>query len=338
MRDRRNGPFDNIIKILLYVVSLVYAFFIRIWEMCYSLGIFKTHKVPLKVVSVGNITVGGTGKTPLVRFMARRLIEKGKRISILIRGYGDDEWRMLKETVLSVPILVGRDRIKTARQAEKLHKPDILLLDDGYQHRRLGRDLNILLIDAADPFGNGHMLPRGILREPLRSIKQADVVVLTKADFGRDNVPVLREMLARRFNKHKILEAKYKPVCFTDIVSRKRYSPDFIRGKKLSVLSGIADPRYFKRILKELGGVLIREFDYRDHSTYTEGDLSSIESKSKESGSEFIITTEKDAVKLNKLNIKNALRILILHVEVEITKDMEELVDTISGLNSSNSR
>lgn len=339
MRDRRNGILDKVAKVLLYIISLIYGLVVRIWDLLYSTKVLKAHKVSPKVISIGNITVGGTGKTPFTIFLAQELMNRGQRISILMRGYGNDEWQMVKRSLESIPVIVGRDRVKSANDAEKLYNAEILLLDDGFQHRRLKRDLNILLIDAVSPFGNKHMLPRGVLREPLSAIKCADIIVLTKVDLGRHNVDGLRKVLSECFKIDKIVETAYKPIFFSDIATKNQLELNVIKGRKIGVFSGIADPRYFKHILRGLGAVLVREFDYPDHQDYSKKDIDFIEKESEKSNCEFIITTEKDSVKLERLITKQGkAKILALYVKIEITSGMEELIDRVSGPNSSKCR
>lgn len=205
MRDKRKGLIDLLPKLLLKIASLFYTSIIKIWNFCYETGIFKTHRVKAKVISIGNITLGGTGKTPFTMFLADLLKKQGKRVAVIIRGYGNDEWRLIERNSTSIPVIKGRDRLKSAREAETAHNAEILIMDDGFQHRRLSRDLDILLIDAKETFGNECIFPRGILREPLSAIKRAEVVVLTKADFGKDNIRNLRITLSGDMKKHKAL-------------------------------------------------------------------------------------------------------------------------------------
>ena len=335
MRDRRSGIVDTVLKGALYLVSLFYILITFVWDLLYNIGALKTYAVPQKVISVGNITVGGTGKTPFVIYMAHLLRNKGRHVSVLTRGYGNDEWRMLEGNLTPIPVLVGRDRLKSARAAGEKYKSDTVILDDGYQQRRIKKDLNILLIDSLNPFGNKHSVPRGILREPLSSIKYADIVVLTKADAGKDAIADIRKILLNRFRKKRILEASYKPVCFFGVDDGIKYGLDHIKGKKITVFSGIADPGYFKEMLKALDGKILKEYEFCDHASYGEKDISSVVRASEENGSEVIVTTEKDSVKLKAIKARTGLKIIALKVELEITKGMEELVDAVSGLYSS---
>ena len=336
MKDEKRGFIHILPKLLLYIASLFYILIIKIWNFCYQEGIFKIHKVDAKVISVGNITVGGTGKTPFAIFLAALLKKQGKSAAILIRGYGDDEWRMLEKNAPSVPVIKGRDRLRSAKKTKSIHNSEILILDDGFQHRRLKRDLDIVLIDARQSFGNECIFPRGMLREPLSALKRADIIVLTKADFGIGNIQNLRITLSGVLEKHKALEAVYKPTFFIDLRDGNRLNLKTVQNKKICVLSAIADSAYFKYMLKNLEADLVEAIDYPDHHNYTEGDLMYVEKKALESGCEFIITTEKDAVKLENLQLKTYnLQLLALRIELEITKGMEELVDRLNRLYTS---
>ncbi|MCK4463594.1 MAG: tetraacyldisaccharide 4'-kinase [Candidatus Omnitrophica bacterium] len=344
MKNQRRSFVHALPKLLLYITSLFYIAIIKIWNFCYEKGVFKIHKVDTKIISVGNITLGGTGKTPFAIFLAALLKKQGRSVAILIRGYGDDEWRMLEKNIPSVPVIKGRDRVESAKEAKRIYNSEILILDDGFQHRRLKRDLDIVLIDARQSFGNERIFPRGVLREPLSALKRADIIVLTKADFGRDNIRNLRITLSGGFEKHKALEAVYKPMRFLGLRDGKRLGLEIARNKKICVLSAIADSAYFKYMLKNLGAGLTEIIDYPDHHNYTEKDLAYVEKKAQESGCEFIVTTEKDAVKLSAISYPlrggsaslrtqlSATPILVLCIELEITKGMEELIARLNRL------
>lgn len=334
MKDEKSGIINIIPKSILYITSLFYMGIIKIWDFFYDKGILKAKKIDSKVISIGNITLGGTGKTPFAIFLAGLIKKDGKDVAILIRGYGDDEWRMVKDN--SLPLLVGRDRIKSAKEARRRHNSEILILDDGFQHRRLKRDLDIVLVDSHEAFGNGHFFPRGILREPQDSIKRADLVILTKTDFGKDNIRDLRITLSGDFKKHKTLESVYKPIFFLNLDDGRRLSLDIVQNKKICALSAIANPSYFKYILKGLKCEIIESFDYLDHHDYTEKDLRYIQDNAKRLGCEFIVTTEKDAVKIKRIQRKDLrIQILALHIELEITKGREELIARLDSLYSS---
>lgn len=332
MTDKRRGPVEGLIKAILFIASLVYYSAIRVWNFCYDANIFKIHSSGVRIISVGNITLGGTGKTPFVIFLAKLLNTRGASTGILIRGYGNDEWRMLRDKLRHIPVIKDRDRVRSAKEAKKLYNPSVLILDDGFQHRRLRRGLDILLVDAAEGFGNGQILPRGILREPLGSIRRADFVVLTKSDFGRANLDSIKLTLAGLKIKGTVLEAQYRPLDFLRLGASSPLGLDVVRGKRISALSAVANPEYFKYMLKNLGAELADIADYPDHHDYTLADLDSVRERAKNLSCEYIVITEKDTVKLNDIKAgERGLPILALRIELVITDGLEKLD---AGLNS----
>ena len=177
-------------QILLIPFSFVYFLIISLRNLLYSIGIFRGFRINAKVISVGNITWGGTGKTPVAAFIADLLARKGHNVSILIRGYGNDESELLPKLASDVPVLVGKDRVKKGLEAIEKNLSDTILLDDGFQHRRLKRDLDIVCIDSVRPFGNGWLIPAGSLREGIGGLKRADIFLIKKADLdaGKDKL------------------------------------------------------------------------------------------------------------------------------------------------------
>ncbi|MFH1791602.1 MAG: tetraacyldisaccharide 4'-kinase, partial [Candidatus Omnitrophota bacterium] len=252
MRDKRGGFTAALVKAVLMAVSFVYLGLIKLWDAGYRAGIFKTYDPKIKVLSVGNITVGGTGKTPFVMFVAGLLKERGRKVCVVTRGYGEDERYLLSEALRPVPVFSGRDRIKSLAEAAA-GGVEIAILDDGYQHRRALRHVNILLIDAANPFGNGRMFPRGILREPVSAVKRADIAVLTKADFGGADTARVSAVLRGRFGVKKIMESVYVPECFISAGTGRIFEIGWIKDRTVCLFSGIADSGYLKYMLAGLG-------------------------------------------------------------------------------------
>jgi len=297
----------------------------------YSSGIRHVHKVSIPVISVGNITLGGTGKTPFTIFLADYFRDTGRKSVILTRGYGDDEHIMLKDTLPEVPVVVGRDRVKNALSVSN-EETDIVILDDGYQHRRLARDLNILLLDCPRPFGNGFLCPRGVLREPVSSLMRADMIVLTKSDRVE---PEEREDIIRKIKGLRpgipVVVSRHSPVFVTDVTGAM-YSVEHISGRKVSLVSGIADPGYFAYTVKKAGGIVMDEFAFRDHYRYMQQDIDRIFAKCFSARVDMILMTEKDYVKVRNLDLSRIEeKLYIFHVRMEIIEGKERL---IAGLNS----
>ncbi|MDI6752005.1 MAG: tetraacyldisaccharide 4'-kinase [bacterium] len=277
-------------------------------EILYKLGVSfhnlkKGRKIPASVISIGNLTTGGTGKTEIAIKIAEYL-EESEKCAILSRGYkgkreglvgqedsfldvGDEPAMMKIRT--NVPILVGKDRVKQAKWAIENLRVKRFVLDDGFQYRGLEIDQNILLINGNNPFGNGHLLPCGILREPLSSIKRADIILITK----KRNTGLIETI--RRFNqKAPIFFSSYKPKALID--TKDRYMRlETIKNKRVLALSGVADPAYFEEELKLLGAS-IEPLRFPDHHPFSEKDIEAI--KRKAEGFDVVVSTLKDKVRL----------------------------------------
>lgn len=336
--DRKQGLLAAIFKVLLFILSLVYGAIVRSLTFFYQL---KPRCLGCKVVSVGNITLGGTGKTLLVEYIAKYLQSQGRKIAILSRGYkksrgrqekakinyeamGDEPY-MLSRKLGNIPVLADKDRIKLALQARHDYSVDTVLLDDGFQQWRINKDLEILAIDAGNPFGNRHMLPRGILREPLSSLKRADVFFLTKINLALDFAST-NDYLARANPRALIVESTHSPAGFYLLGKPlERLDPVLFQDKPACLLSGIADPVSFERLVSHMGIKPGLSIKFPDHHNYTQADLDKVVSLARDKGIDIIITTEKDAVKLDNLALSTYnLQLLVLHIELKITKNEEE--------------
>lgn len=327
MYDKRNDPLSQAVKPCLLIISYIYGFLAGCHYFFYKVNLLKSYKSHITTISVGNITLGGTGKTPFVIMLAEYLARNNKKSAVLIRGYGEDEWKMLEDRLRKrgVMVFVGKDRIKSARKAEDC-SVDALILDDGFQHRRLRRDLDIVLLDSTNPFGNRRLFPRGILREPIGSLKRADIMVLTKTDKGKENIAAIKERLRKIAPGKPVLKAIHRPTALFDIHKGNVEGPAFIQGKTVCVLSAICDPSYLRYTVEKVGSRVGLEVIFPDHYPYRERDLNRIFRDCKKRNIDTIITTEKDAVKLKKLSPpENGLRILALSVELEITQGKEEI-------------
>lgn len=309
MRSVKAGLFWHL---LLYPLSLVYGVAVRLRALLYGAGVFGAAKLLCGVVSVGNVTVGGTGKTPVTILIAEFLTKKEKRVVILSRGYkragsgvalvsdmegvllgpdeaGDEPYLMAKR-LPGIPVVVGSDRVASGRYATELFKPDFVILDDGFQHLRLKRDLNILLVDGAEGFGNGYLLPRGILREPLTKIDRADVVFVK----GR----ALNDSASRTIASHFIpaLRFSYRPSHVYDLATGSRKAIEFLKDKRVAAVAGIANPESFFNTLDGLRVETTKKLAFPDHHSYGAEDIDLIRSEGERAS--MVITTEKDGVKL----------------------------------------
>lgn len=324
-------------KFILYIFSLFYGLGILARKLFYDLGIFTRHEVPLRVISVGNLTLGGTGKTPFVITLARILKDDLKKeTAVLIRGYGWDEQAMLKKNMADVPVLVGEDRAKSADRAIKLYGSTAAILDDGFQHWELARDLDIVLIDSGNPFGNGHLFPRGVLREGKDAIRRADVVVFTKVNKKAADINALKDELKNIKHNLIFLEAAHKAKYLYDAKNGKHHELAFVKGKRAMLISSIGDPGYFEETVRDIGVDVAGHIVFGDHHNYTQADVERIARRCNEKAFDIMITTEKDAVKLDRLSISFAkYTLMTLVVENEITNGREILIDRLHSLYNS---
>lgn len=333
MSDKRGGRLSSALKGILYLLSLGYAVGIFIRKIFYRFGIFRTNKVLMKVVSVGNLTLGGTGKTPFVMNLAKILKDDLKKEPVvLIRGYGWDEQAMLKKALANIPVIAGKDRVRSSRRAIKLYGSDTAVLDDGFQYWELERDLDIVLIDSRNPFGNGYLFPRGILREAKDSIERADIVVFTKVNKKTSDIDIIKDRLKDINGGVIFLEAMHRPKYFYDIRLKKTLDLSCVIDKRVILLSSIGDPDYFEETIKDLRADVAAHIKFDDHHNYSQRDIEYITKICGEKNFDLIITTEKDAVKLNRLGLSIAgYPLMALSVEMDITSGREDL---IAGLHS----
>ena len=331
MNDKRRGPAAAVTGFLLLAASWAYALGIAIVGAGYRTGIRKVRKAPVPVVSVGNITLGGTGKTPFTIFLAEYLLGAGRRPAVLTRGYGSDEDKMTKEELAEVPVHVGRQRYRSAEKAAAWGC-DVLLMDDGFQHRSLRRDLDIVLVDSVSGFGNGKLFPRGVLREPLSAIKRADIVVLTKTDMaGEERTEKIRLEISRVSGAEKFVYAAHRPLFLSDAAGAG-YETGMLEGKRVCMVSGIVDPEYLRFIIERAGADVVSSVAFDDHHAYTAKDAIRIKKAFSGSAADTMVTTKKDHVKLRNLDIGPLEeRLFVLNVVMEIKKGKEIL---FAGLNN----
>jgi tetraacyldisaccharide 4'-kinase len=345
--DKYSGVGASLIKAVLWVFSLIYGGVVRILAFSYRI---KPQQLNCQVISVGNITLGGTGKTSLVEFINRFLKEKGHSVAILTRGYkrkitsyelrvtsyetmGDEPY-MLAKNLGDIPVLVDADRIRAAQLAERTYGVDTVILDDGFQQWRIKKDLEIVTIDATDPFGNGKVLPRGILREPLCALKRADIFVLTKTNLNPD-IQEIKDFLSEINPKAAIFEAMHQPVGFYNINNSAELSPpEALKEKNVALVSGIADPGSFENLIASLGINIGLSRRFPDHHRYSPKDLENAIKEAQDKGIDTMVTTEKDAVRLAELGAMiSRFKILVLRIELRI-KDEQSFSDRLLRLYS----
>lgn len=361
LNEKKHGILPVFIKCILSCLSVLYFLPVFSIILARELGILRPKKLSCPVISVGNITLGGTGKTPTVAFLTQIFINKGKKVGILSHGYkrkGKDPFQLVKPADTNASnvgdepyllasvfpqakVVVGTDRIETGKYAVE-NGCDILLLDDGFQRRwQLKRDLDIVLIDASYPFGNRRLFPRGPLREPVSSLKEADLFIITKVEPKQD-LKIIK-LLLQRYSTAPIVEAKYKPCWFYNLEKERKSFHELIekkiplkelKGKKVLSLSAIAGPVLFERMLENLKIDVIGKIRYMDHHSYTADDIDHISILVKENSPQYIITTEKDAVRLFEFPLHRLLTVpvLALKIEMECLSGKETLLEKIGKL------
>jgi len=354
LKTKKTNFIGNIIKFILLLFSYSYYLVIEIRQKLYYCGLFKIFKLNCKIISVGNITLGGTGKTPMVEFLAKELKKRGRKVAVLGQGYKKqssvkklgnptihllgDEGMFLKEKLGDIPLLIGKNRIKIGKEAIEKYKVDTLILDDGFQYQCLNRDLDIILIDATDLFGNGYLFPRGFLREPLKNIRRADFIILTKINLISDGEKKsLIEKLVKQFPQIPIFEAEYKPIRLVNLITNEQKDLKNLNSKKVGIFSAIANPFSFLNILQPFCKVKV-EIAFPDHYQYKLKDIKKVINACLEKNIHIVITTEKDAVKLNDffhLFEENLLSLFSLVIKVEMIKKKENL-DAFINFASSN--
>ena len=287
------------------------------------------------VISVGNLTVGGTGKTPMTIWLCERMLERGRKPAVLSRGYKAtqeglaDELLLVSRRVPQAVAVAHADRLQAGRLASEQYQARVAILDDGFQHRRLGRDLDIVLVDATRPFGYGHILPGGLLRERISSVRRADAVVITRADQADASEIASIERRIREWNRHApIVRAVHEPSGFADLAGSPVDRP---ACKRIGAIAGIARPEAFVRTLADLGLPPAATAFYPDHYAYVAADVERIAVWARDEKLDCLLTTEKDAVKVSRLNGDWTVPVFSLGIRMKMLDDGErvlmELID-----------
>jgi tetraacyldisaccharide 4'-kinase len=357
--DKRHGFRASILRIVLRLLSFIYLAIVQLRLYLYRKRILKERQLGCLVISIGNLTVGGTGKTPVVEKFARALQSGGRRVAILSRGYksidrrkkktwweralgqgpettprvvsdgkrvlldsgtSGDEPYMLASNLRGVAVVVDKDRVKGGLHALKELGVDTLLLDDGLQYLHLKHRLDIVLVDRQAPFGNEHLLPRGTLREPPRNLRRASYIFITKCN-GESNRELIQRI--RQHNRTaEIIECTHKPLYLKHVYREERLPLDYLKGLYIGSLCGIAAPESFEEGLRKLGAKIELSRHFADHHRYAQKELTSFLQRCVRRDVSAVITTEKDAVRLPVLD-NLEVPIYFLRVEIEILNGQE---------------
>ncbi len=363
--EERPGKRAAVVRGVLYGMSKVFQVAVKARRFLYNVRILRDSTLGVQVIAIGNLTVGGTGKTPVVEKFARVLRDQGRNVAILSRGYrskpvpahqwllnkvllrddttpprvvsdgksllldsemAGDEPYMLASNLKDVVVLVDKDRVKSGRYAIEKYGCDTLLLDDGFQYWKLrGRRQDIVLIDRQQPFGNERLLPRGTLREPPSHLARASTIFITKSD---GNTAELRRRIAQVNPAAGIIECIHHPLYLEDVFTGQRIGIDFLKGQKVASLSGIAQPESFEQSLVKLGAELVYSKRFADHHRFTQQEILNAINRSKKRQADSIITTQKDAVRFPKIDRRD-LPMYFMRVEIKILSGADDFQDCV---------
>ena len=362
----RRGKKAALLRGVLFGLSKVFLIIVKGRRWLYEARIIRDHPLGVQVITVGNLTVGGTGKTPVVEKFARVLTDQGRKVAILSRGYrskpppltqrwknklllqdevvpprvvsdgkslllnsedAGDEPYMLASNLKDVVVLTDKDRVKSGRYAIEQFGCDTLLLDDGFQYWKLaGRRRDIVLVDAQQPFGNEHLLPRGTLREPPEHIRRADTTFITKSD---GETAGLRARIRKHNPSAGIIECVHWPLFFEDVFNPdQREQIGWLKGKKVATLSGIAQPESFEQSLLQQGADLVYTKRFADHHRFNQQEILNTINRAKKRRAEVILTTQKDAVRFPKIDRRD-LPIFYMRVEIKILSGAKDFDDCV---------
>lgn len=363
--EQRRGKRAAVARATLFAFSKVYQAAIKLRRFLYDVRILRDSTLGVQVITIGNLTVGGTGKTPVVEKFARELTDQGRKVAILSRGYrskppplanrlvnklllrddrtpprvvsdgknllldsetAGDEPHMLASNLKDVVVLVDKDRVKSGRYAIEKFGCDILLLDDGFQYWKLaGRRRDIVLVDYQQPFGNEHLLPRGTLREPPDHLARADTIFITKVD---GDTASLRARIQRCNPTAGIIECVHRPLYFENVFTGERVGLELLKGRRVATLSGIAQPESFEQGVTKLGAELVYTKRFADHHRFRQQEILNVINRAKKRQAELIITTQKDAVRFPKLDRRD-LPMYFMRVEINIISGAKDFHDCV---------
>jgi tetraacyldisaccharide 4'-kinase len=325
IRGERGGATASLLRAGLSVLSLVYNAGLKLFLLPYRFGLRKQFRLPCPVVSIGNLTVGGTGKTPMTLWLCENLLRRGQEVCVLSRGYrggkehsvaivsdgkrtlldagtAGDEAFMLAGLLPGVPILVGKDRRKSGHLAVERFHPDVIVLDDGMQFYQLYRDVEVVLVDARHPFDNGWTFPRGLLREPRSHIRRASCVVLTHADrVDADSLRALQDGIRDLAPHLPTYTATHQVSCLRALDRSSQRPPTWLKDRRIGALCGLGSPASFREQLERAEAQIVHWKEFPDHHEPTMGELNEFITAACGNEADAIIVTDKDAVKLPPL-------------------------------------
>ncbi len=323
---------------LLWLAEGPYALAVTLRNRGYDRRPGLIHRVDVPVVSVGNLTLGGTGKSPLVQYLARHFRNNGVRVSVVSRGYGSEEGSSVNDEALQlerhlpdVPHVENPDRVAAAKLALEELATQLILLDDGFQHRRLHRDLDIVLLDATEPWGHDHVFPRGTLREPVAGLRRADVVALSRADLlSLQQREQLRQQVAKLAPRALWCELEHQPRKLVN-QSCDQQPVETFQGQAVSAFCGIGNPTAFRHTLQQTLSYQLRQFrEFADHHRYTREDVHWLRQWAEKTG-DPVLCTEKDLVKLQTDSL-GTIPLWAVAIETKVTSGQDELADLLKPL------
>lgn len=320
-----DGPLSKVLSPVLDMAGGLYGWGVGAHRTLYEKKIFKSTQLPFPVISVGNLTWGGTGKTPFVEYLARRLGETGKTALILTRGYSHDEVEQMRAHLPQAVMGVGANRVAVAREISAKQKIDTAILDDGLQHWPVRRDLEIILVNALNPFGNYKLLPRGILREPLSALKRASLVVLSHANLvSEKQLSDLKTEIRKYAPNASLVESYLDPLFFYRARKKARVPLAKLENQRVTTFSAVGVPRSFQLLLTRQHIRPIRNFEFTDHHVFSKQELQEIKAVSDSASAIEIITTEKDFYRAPEM-ISDVLNPLVLAAKLRISSGEDVL-------------
>ena len=331
-----SGLSAMLLRLFLAVAAICYSIVIGLRNFLYSRGWLKTNRVNAIVFSVGNITTGGTGKTPLVIWLCNVIRQEQLPCAVLTRGYkatnhNIDEPAIIVENCPEIKVIVNPDRVAGADEAINKFGAKVLVLDDGFQHRRLARDLDIVTIDATLPFGYNRLLPAGLLREPVTALKRTNTVVITRCDQVTEFKLAEIEQKLQQINPNIVIARSiHAPVC-AKFAESKEIVIEQLKNKKIFAFCGIGNPDGFLETIKELDCKLVGSKVYNDHYHYTENDISDIHRQADHLGADLILTTQKDwsSTQYSIRNTRYTIPFAYLKIELKFISGEDKLRDLI---------